>query len=115
MFHRLLTLDRQANVIEGFVIDQQLQSISSGNSIHQSFAVLVGPTWQIAGDADIQDAVASLGHDVNETPRHALNLKTWMAGTSPAMTGSAIAWHVANPGSVMPGLVPGIHVLTDSP
>jgi len=86
MFHRLLTLDRQANVIEGFVIDQQLQSVSFGKSIHQAFAVLIGATWQIAGDADIQDAVASIGHDVNETPRHALKLKTWMAGTSPAMT-----------------------------
>src|SRR3981189_718091 len=101
MFHRLLTLDRQANVIEGFVIDQQLQSVSFGKSIHQAFAVLIGATWQIAGDADIQDAVASVGHDVNETPRHALNLKTWMAGASPATTMSGMGWQGADPDPVM--------------
>jgi hypothetical protein len=75
MFHRLLTLDRQANVIEGFVIDQQLQFISFGKSIHQAFAMLIGPTWQIAGDADVKYSIASVGHDVNETPRHALKIK----------------------------------------
>ena len=115
MFHRLLTLDRQANVIEGFVIDQQLQSVSFGKSIHQAFAVLIGATWQIAGDADIQDAVASVGHDVNETPRHALKIKDVDGRDKPAMTISAMEWQAANPDSVMPGLVPGIHVLTDSP
>jgi hypothetical protein len=40
--------------------------------------------------------------------------KTWMAGTSPAMTKIANEWQAANSDSVMPGLVPGIDVLTAS-
>src|SRR4051812_20801030 len=58
MLNRLLTLDRQTNVIERFVIDQQLQSVSLGKSVDQSFTVLICAARQIAGHTDVKYAVA---------------------------------------------------------
>jgi hypothetical protein len=41
---------------------------------------------QIAGDADVEDAVSAIGYDIDKSA-HPSNLsKAWMAGTSPAMT-----------------------------
>jgi hypothetical protein len=42
---------------------------------------------EVAGDADVENAISSVTHEVNITGLHEPDLsKAWMAGTSPAMT-----------------------------
>jgi hypothetical protein len=87
MLDRFLSLNHQSNVIESFEVDQPLQSMLLREAVDQFVLMLVAATNEIAGDTDVQYAIAAIAHEVNKTGLHAAILsKAWMAGTSPAMT-----------------------------
>ena len=48
--------------------------------------MFIGAACKIVRDADIENAVAPIGHEIDPAASHAALNKTWMAGTSPAMT-----------------------------
>ena len=49
--------------------------------------MFVAAADEIAGNADVKRTVATVSHEINEATTHSLQVnKTWMAGTSPAMT-----------------------------
>jgi len=49
--------------------------------------MFVAAADEIAGNADVKCTVATVSHEINEATTHSLQVnKTWMAGTSPAMT-----------------------------
>jgi hypothetical protein len=56
-------------------------------STQQALAMFVAAADEVAGNADVKRTVAPIGHEINEATAHSLQVnKTWMAGTSPAMT-----------------------------
>jgi hypothetical protein len=71
MFDVVLALDGVADIVEPLEINQSLQSISSGESFDESRAVLVDTAHKIARYADIQDAVRTIGQNVNPSTCHA--------------------------------------------
>jgi hypothetical protein len=63
-------LDRAADVIVPFGIDEEIETVSLGESVNLTPPVLVDPADQIAGDADIERTVSLVGHDVNPAALH---------------------------------------------
>jgi hypothetical protein len=56
-------------------------------SAQQAVAMFVTTADKVVGDANIKRTVATVSHYVNKaTIYHLKSNKTWMAGTSPAMT-----------------------------
>jgi hypothetical protein len=66
-------------------VDESLEPIPLGESRRQPFAMLVGASTDVGGDASLENAVRAVGHDVNPAARHS-RVIAWMAGSSPAMT-----------------------------
>ena len=103
VFHVLLSLDRVNDAVEALIIDEPVQPIPPRETGQQILAVLPNASGEIARHPDIKDTVRSVGHDVHETiPSHSSlsrvalgrspeRKKTWMAGTSPAMTERVVA------------------------
>ena len=86
MLDVVLALDGVADVIELFEIDEAFQSVPFGEAIDKSGTMLEYAADKIARHADVQDAVWGVGQNINESTAMRIFCKTWMAGTSPAMT-----------------------------
>jgi hypothetical protein len=86
MFHVVLSLDRSPNVVMELVVNEHFQTISVCESLNLPCSVLPGTLWQLASDTSVKGAVRPVCLNVNPAATHADSLKTWMAGTSPAMT-----------------------------
>ena len=65
VFDVVLALNGIADIVEPFEVDQPLQCISFGETCDESRAVFVDAANEIAGDADIQNAVRTIGQNVN--------------------------------------------------
>jgi hypothetical protein len=93
---RLLTLDRGANIVMLFKIDELLQVILLRETEYKTVAMFIAAPDEVAGDADVKRTIAAVSHYVNKAATHHTNLsslassKTWMAGTSPAMTNGGL-------------------------
>jgi hypothetical protein len=67
----VLALDGVANVIKSFEIDQPLQSISLGEAIDKSRAMFKDAANKIVRHPDVQDAVRTIGQNINVSTCHA--------------------------------------------
>jgi hypothetical protein len=67
----VLALDGVADVVEPFEIDQPLQSIPLGEAFDKSGAMLEHPTDKIVRHSNVQNAVPSIGQNVDVTTFHA--------------------------------------------
>src|SRR5262245_42610486 len=68
----LLALDGIANVVKVLVVDEALQSIALREPFDDAFAMLERAARQIARDAGIKNAIASIGHEVEPAAFHAI-------------------------------------------
>ena len=73
MFDRFFALNRVTNVVKVFCINQAFQAVAFCKSPNQSFPMLISAPWQVARDADIQNAVATIGHEINPAASHGLD------------------------------------------
>jgi hypothetical protein len=65
-----LTLNGGSDIVEPLCINQPLQAVVFGKSVDQPFPMFVGSSRQVAGDTDVKDAVAPIGHEINPATRH---------------------------------------------
>jgi hypothetical protein len=65
MFDRFLTLNRAANVVKGFCIDQSIQAVVLGKSLNKPLPMREGASRRVACAADVENAVAPIGHGIN--------------------------------------------------
>ena len=70
MLYGFLTLDGISDFVEVLQINQSLQAMTPSKSINKSFPMLEGAPLQVACDAGIQDAVASIGHKIKPATPH---------------------------------------------
>src|SRR5260370_36338504 len=67
--------------------------------------MLMNAAREIACHANVQNAVGAVGQEVNVPSPHAPSCRTWMAGTSPAMTTHGKrSTQRKTPGSFLPGV-----------
>jgi hypothetical protein len=71
MFDIVLALNGVADIVEPLEIDQPLQSVFLSETLSESRAVLVDTADKIARHADIQNAVRTIGQNVNPSTCHA--------------------------------------------
>src|SRR6185369_12643751 len=88
VFQVFLALDREADVVEVFDMNETLQAVFAREALREIRMVLNHALREIAGDADIQRAVWAIGEDVDPAAGHASSKESnsWVVGTSPAMT-----------------------------
>jgi hypothetical protein len=67
MFYVLLSLDGVTNIVESFVIYQQLEPVTLGEAINQAFAMLVSAPRHVCGDAGVKHTIAPVRHHVDES------------------------------------------------
>jgi hypothetical protein len=67
----VLALDRVANIVVSFEIDQPLQPIAFGESCDKSRTMLVHPTDDIVGHADVENAVRTVALKISVSTCHA--------------------------------------------
>ena len=65
MFDIMLTLNRGADVFKSFEIDQALQFMLFGETVHTPGAMLEYSAHKVTRDADIENSVRSIGQDVD--------------------------------------------------
>jgi hypothetical protein len=95
VLHGCLALDRVADVGEVLVPDEALEAVLPGEALDQTLAVLPRAVGQVVRHAAVERAVTPVGHEVDPS----------------AVLHGAMALSCLSPATVMPGLVPGIHVL----
>jgi hypothetical protein len=101
MLHVLFFLDGIADIIEDLIVDEQLEAVPLGESVDQSLAMFEATFWKIGGNADIENAVAPIAHDVNVGGHRPIEQDVDQGSKR---DGSDIL------SVVMAGLVPAIHV-----
>jgi hypothetical protein len=67
---RFFALDGVSDILKTLCIDQSLQAVTFRKSINKTFPMFEGSSRQIARNADVQDAVALIGHEINPATRH---------------------------------------------
>jgi hypothetical protein len=72
MLDIMLALDRILDCLESLEIDEPFQSISFRKAFDETGSMLEYAADKIVCDADIEDAVRSIGHEVNEAAGHAI-------------------------------------------
>jgi hypothetical protein len=70
MLDVVLAPDGIADVVEPFEIDQSLQSIPLGEAVDESRAMLKHPTDQIVRHPDVQNAIRTIGRNINLSTCH---------------------------------------------
>jgi hypothetical protein len=71
MLDVMLALDGVAKVIKPFETDQSLQSIPLGEGFHESGAMLKHSTDEIICHPDVQNAVRTIGQNIDVSTCHA--------------------------------------------
>jgi hypothetical protein len=66
----VLAPDGIADVVEPFEIDQSLQSIPLGEAVDESRAMLKHPRDQIVRHPDVQNAIRTIGQNINVSTCH---------------------------------------------
>jgi hypothetical protein len=69
----LLSLDRGANIVMLFKIDELLQVILLRETAYQTIAMFMAAPDEVAGDADVKRTIAAIGHYVNKAATHHTN------------------------------------------
>ena len=75
MLDIVFALNGVTDVIELLKIDQPFQTISLGEAVDESGAMLEHPTDKVACYPDIQDAVRTIGQNVNMATCHTDSLQ----------------------------------------
>ena len=75
MFDIVLALDGVADVVESFEVHQSLQSLPLGESLDESRAMLKNPTNEIVRHPNVQNAVRSIGQNINVSTCHVESLQ----------------------------------------
>ena len=75
MLDGLLPLDRYPYVIERLVVDEALQAVSLGEAVDKSRTMFEYPANKIACHPHIEDAIRSVGQNVNIAACHAASLQ----------------------------------------
>ena len=75
MLDVMLTLDSKPDIIKNFKVDETCQSMTFGETIHGTCTMLEHAPDEIAGDADIQNAVGLVGHKIYVGGIHRANMK----------------------------------------
>ena len=65
MLDRLFALNGISNIVKALCINQSLQAVVSCKSVNKAVPMFVGSPRQVTCDADVQDAVAPIGHEIN--------------------------------------------------
>jgi hypothetical protein len=71
----VLALDGGADVVESFEVHQSLQSIPLDESLDESRAMLKNPTNEIVRHPNVQNAVRSIGQNLNVSTCHVESLQ----------------------------------------
>jgi hypothetical protein len=82
----VLALNRITDVVEPFEIDQSFQSVSFGEAPDESRTMLEYAADKVACHANVQNAIGTIGQNINVSTCHVESLQDVDAGTSPAMT-----------------------------
>jgi hypothetical protein len=69
---RLLSSDRFLDVIKIFEVDKAFQPVALRESFDNALTMLKRPAWQIARDAGVKNAIASIGHEIEPAALHVL-------------------------------------------
>ena len=75
MLDGVFALNGVPDVVELLEVNQSLQSISLGETGDEPGTMLEYPTHKVARHADIQNAVRSVGQNVNVAAFHAVSLQ----------------------------------------
>jgi hypothetical protein len=67
----MFALNRVADVVELFEVNQPLQPVSFSEAVYEAAAVFVYPANKIIGDANIQDTIRAIGQNIDESTCHA--------------------------------------------
>jgi hypothetical protein len=87
VFNRLLALNGGTNIVIQLKINEVLQAILIREATPQTAAMFAATADEIAGNADVKRAIATIGHYVNKAASHPHTVsKTWMPATSAGMT-----------------------------
>src|SRR5689334_16086970 len=93
MLHVALALNCRRDLLVEFVPNRPPKRVSLGELVAETFTVLIGAAGEISGDARVERPVELVRHDGDPAPARLGDgasgggvRKTWMAGTSPAMT-----------------------------
>jgi hypothetical protein len=70
MLHRLFALNCGSDVVVRFEINQAREAVPFRETLNQMVTMLITAAHKIARDTNIEDAVAPVGHDVNEAASH---------------------------------------------
>jgi hypothetical protein len=70
MLDVLFTLEGVTDVIELLKIDQAFQSISLGEAINESGTMFEYSANEIAGHPDVEDAIRTIGQNINVSTCH---------------------------------------------
>ncbi len=70
MLDRFFALDRVANIVKVLEINQSFQPAAFGESLNNSLSMFKDASGQMTCDADVQDAVAMIGHEIDPATRH---------------------------------------------
>lgn len=63
--HLLFAQDGGLDVVGDFIIHQMVEVVFLGETFHAFLLVLMNTLYQVAGEADLQGAVALIGEDVD--------------------------------------------------
>jgi hypothetical protein len=72
MFDGFFSLNREADIVVLFVIDEPFETVRFRKSLYGTFAMFEDAADEVVGDADVKDAVALIGKDVNTAAAHGL-------------------------------------------
>jgi len=67
MLDRFFALNCRPDVVMVFEIDEAFERVPPCKTVNQTFAVSRATLNEIARNAGVENAVATIGHDVNET------------------------------------------------
>ena len=68
MLDGCFALNGGQNIIEVLHVDQSFQAVMLCKSINKPLPVFIGSSRQVARNADVQDAVTPIGHEINPAP-----------------------------------------------
>ena len=67
MLDRFFALNCGSDVVMVFEIDEPFERVPLCETVHQTFAVFIATSHEIARNAGVENTVTTIGHDVDET------------------------------------------------
>jgi hypothetical protein len=70
MLDRFLSLNRQVNIVERFEVNKPFQSMLFCEAVDQFVLMFVAAPDEIACDADVENAISAIAHEVYKAGLH---------------------------------------------